>query len=151
MAARRLVPRPHPPRGAEPDLPPDTDWHPVDDLPVVAFGHAGAIGRAHERLRGKLSYSNAAFALAPPRFTLRELADVYEAVLGYAVSPTNLGRRVLGRDNLIAATGGHRPAGSAGGRPAAEFAFTRRRARGVASAGGVQAAGVSWSADVTVA
>jgi ADP-ribose pyrophosphatase YjhB (NUDIX family) len=113
------------PRGAEPDLPPDTEWHPVDALPQVAFGHAGAIGRAHERLRGKLSYSNVAFALAPPRFTLRELADVYEAVLGYAVSPTNLGR-VLGRDGLLAPTGGHRPAGAAGGRPAAEFAFTRR-------------------------
>jgi 8-oxo-dGTP diphosphatase len=113
------------PRGAEPHLPPDTSWHPVDALPTVAFGHAGAIERAHERLRGKLSYSNAAFALAPPRFTLRELADVYEAVLGYAVSPTNLGR-VLGRDGLLAPTGGHRRAGATGGRPAAEFAFTRR-------------------------
>jgi len=113
------------PRGAEPALPPDTQWHAVEDLPSVAFGHAGAIERAHERLRGKLSYSNAAFALAPPRFTLRELADVYEAVLGYAVSPTNLGR-VLGRDGLLAPTGGHRRAGASGGRPAAEFAFTRR-------------------------
>jgi 8-oxo-dGTP diphosphatase len=113
------------PRGAEPDLPPDTEWHAVDDLPLVAFGHAGAVARAHERLRGKLSYSNVAFALAPARFTLRELADVYEAVLGYAVSPTNLGR-VLGRDGLLVDTGGHRPAGSAGGRPAAEFAFARR-------------------------
>jgi 8-oxo-dGTP diphosphatase len=113
------------PRGAEPQLPPDTEWHPVDGLPTVAFGHAGAIERAHERLRGKLSYSNAAFALAPPRFTLRELAAVYEAVLGYAVDPTNLGR-VLGRDGLIAATGAQRRAGSSGGRPAAEFAFTRR-------------------------
>src|ERR671917_547160 len=112
------------PRGAEPHLPPDTEWHAVDALPTVAFGHAGAIERAHERLRGKLSYSNAAFALAPPRFTLRELADVYEAVLGYAVSPTNLGR-VLDRDRLIGPTGGHRPAGPPGGGPAAEFRFTR--------------------------
>ena len=113
------------PRGAEPALPPDTEWHPVDGLPTVAFGHAGAIARAHERLRGKFSYSNAAFALAPPRFTLRELASVYEAVLGYVVDPTNLGR-VLGRDGLIAPTGAQRRAGAAGGRPAAEFAFTRR-------------------------
>jgi 8-oxo-dGTP diphosphatase len=113
------------PRGAEPQLPPDTEWHAVEALPKVAFGHAGAIERAHERLRGKLSYSNVAFALAPPRFTLRELAAVYEAVLGYVVDPTNLGR-VLGRDGLIAATGAQRRAGAAGGRPATEFAFTRR-------------------------
>jgi ADP-ribose pyrophosphatase YjhB (NUDIX family) len=110
--------------GAQGPLPRDTAWHPVAALPPVAFGHAGAVHRAHERLRGKLSYSNVAFALAPQRFTLRELAALYEAVLGYAVSPTNLGR-VLGRDGLLAPTGATRaPAGSAGGRPAAEFAFT---------------------------
>lgn len=110
--------------GPDGSLPPDSAWHPVADLPPIAFGHEGAVHRAHERLRGKLSYSNVAFALAPERFTLRELAALYEAVLGYAVSPTNLGR-VLGRDGLLAPTGATRaPAGSAGGRPAAEFAFT---------------------------
>jgi 8-oxo-dGTP diphosphatase len=111
------------PPGAQGALPPDTAWHPVAELPPIAFGHAGAVHRAHDRLRGKLSYSNVAFALAPERFTLRELAALYEAVLGYAVSPTNLGR-VLGRDGLIAPTGATRAAGSAGGRPATEFAFT---------------------------
>lgn len=110
------------PSGTEPTLPPDTEWHPVEELPDIAFDHAAAIARAHDRLRGKLSYSNAAFALAPPRFTLRELATTYEAVLGYRVSPTHLGR-VLQRDELIAPTGRQRSAGRAGGRPAAEFAF----------------------------
>jgi ADP-ribose pyrophosphatase YjhB (NUDIX family) len=109
--------------GPDDGLPPDTAWHPVAELPPIAFAHEGAVHRAHERLRGKLSYSNVAFALAPERFTLRELAALYEAVLGYAVSPTNLGR-VLGRDGLLAPTGANRAAGSAGGRPAAEFAFT---------------------------
>ena len=107
------------PRGAEPELPPDTEWHPVDALPPIAFGHARAVERAHERLRGKLSYSNVARALTPVRFTLRELAEIYEAVLGYAVDATHL-RRVLERDHLIAPTGGRR---STGGRPAEEFAF----------------------------
>jgi 8-oxo-dGTP diphosphatase len=110
------------PREAEPALPPDTSWHPVGALPAVAFGHAAAIARAHERLRGKLSYSNAAFALVPERFTMRELADVYAAVLGHAVDPTHL-RRVLERDGLILPTGGHR---ASGGRPAAEYAFAAR-------------------------
>lgn len=112
--------------GVEPALPRDTEWHPVDALPDVAFGHATAIARAHERLKGKLSYSNAAFALVPPRFTLRELATAYEAVLGYPVSPTHLGR-VLQRDDLIAPTGEQRSAGRHGGRPAAEFAFVHDR------------------------
>ena len=110
------------PRGTAPVLPPDTRWHPVAALPPIAFGHAAAVGRAHERLRGKLSYSNAAFALVPERFTMRELADVYEAVLGHAVDPTHL-RRVLERDGLLVTTGGRR---ASGGRPAAEFAFAVR-------------------------
>ena len=113
------------PRDAEPELPPDTRWHRVDDLPEVAFGHAEAIGLARRRLAGKLSYSNVAFALMPPRFTLRELADVYAAVLGTRVSPTHLGR-VLTRDGVMAPTGGHRSAGRSGGRPAEEYAFEER-------------------------
>lgn len=107
------------PQGSEPRTPPDTSWHPVSDLPPIAFGHASAVERAHERLRGKLSYSNVAFALAPERFTLRELAAIYEAVLGYAVDATHL-RRVLERDALITPTGMRR---STGGRPAEEFTF----------------------------
>lgn len=110
------------PSGTEPELPPDTSWHPVDGLPRIAFGHAEAVHRAHDRLRGKLSYSNVAFALTPHRFTVRELAGVYEAVLGYPVDATNL-RRVLERDQLIAPTGERR---STGGRPAEEFEFCAR-------------------------
>jgi len=110
------------PAGSDPELPPDTEWHPVDALPPIAFGHEAAVHRAHERLRGKLSYSNAAFGLTAERFTLRELAGVYEAVLGYAVDASHL-RRVLERDGLIAPTGRRR---STGGRPAEEFAFGDR-------------------------
>lgn len=110
------------PQGAEPRLPPDTSWHPVQELPPVAFGHESAIALAHQRLSGKLSYSNAAFALMPERFTLRELADVYAAVLGTRVAPTHLGR-VLTRDGVLEATGEQRSAGRNGGRPADEYAF----------------------------
>ena len=113
------------PRHAEPRLPPDTRWQPVDELPAVAFGHAAAIDLARRRLAGKLSYSNIAFALMPPEFTLRELADVYAGVLGTRVSPTHLGR-VLTRDGVMAPTGGHRSAGRSGGRPAEEYAFRER-------------------------
>ncbi len=110
------------PQDSQPKLPPDTEWHPVDELPHVAFGHAAAIDLARGRLGGKLSYSNVAFALMPARFTLRELANVYASVLGSRVSPTHLGR-VLTRDGVMAPTGAQRSAGRAGGRPAEEYAF----------------------------
>ena len=58
--------------GVDPDVPADTRWHPVDDLPPTAFDHGGIVLAGRDRLRGKLSYSNAGFALAPPTFTLAE-------------------------------------------------------------------------------
>ena len=49
----------------DPQLPPDTAWHPVDELPPTAFDHASIVGSARDRLRAKLSYTNIGFALAP--------------------------------------------------------------------------------------
>jgi ADP-ribose pyrophosphatase YjhB (NUDIX family) len=112
--------------GLDPHVPDDTRWHPVDDLPRTAFDHGEIVLAGRERLRGKLSYSNAGFALAPPTFTLAELREVYVAALGHEVSATNL-RRVLERRAVIEPTGDRRPSGRAGGRPAEVFRFRDRR------------------------
>ena len=112
------------PLDVDPSLPADTRWHPVEELPRTAFDHGAIVAAGRERLRAKVSYSNAAFALAPPRFTLAELRDVYVAALGYEVSATNL-RRVLERRDVIAPTGERRAPGRAGGRPAEVFRFRR--------------------------
>ena len=113
------------PLGVEPDVPPDTRWHPVDALPATAFDHGAIALAARDRLRGKLSYSNVGFALAPSTFTLAELREVYVAALGHEVSATNL-KRVLLRRGALEATGERRPAGPGGGRPAEVFRYRRR-------------------------
>ena len=113
------------PLGVDPSVPADTRWHAVDDLPPTAFDHGAIVHSARERLRGKLSYSNIGFALAPATFTLNELRDVYVAALGYDVSATNL-KRVLVRRGALVPTGGRRDPGRAGGRPAEEFAFSEQ-------------------------
>ena len=46
--------------GAQPRLPPDTAWHPVDALPSCAFDHKSIIGSARERRPG------------PPELQLRD-------------------------------------------------------------------------------
>ena len=79
-----------------------------------------------ERLRGKLSYTNVGFALAPPSFTLSELRDLYAAALGHDLSATNL-KRVLLRRNVLAATGARREPGRTGGRPAELYRFRVRQ------------------------
>lgn len=110
------------PVGVDPDVPLDTRWHPVDTLPPTAFDHGAIVLAGRARLRGKLSYSNVGFALAPATFTLAELRETYAAALGHQLSATNL-KRVLLRRGVLTPTGGRRPSGRAGGRPAEVFRF----------------------------
>jgi ADP-ribose pyrophosphatase YjhB (NUDIX family) len=114
------------PRDLDPALPEDTRWFPVDELPRMAFDHGEITLAGRERLRAKLSYSNAGFALAPPEFTLSELREIYVAALGHPVSATNL-KRVLLRRGVLEPTGELRSSGPTGGRPAQLFRFCSRR------------------------
>ena len=114
------------PTGQDPALPPDTGWHPVSSLPPAAFDHGEIVDAGLRRLRAKLSYTNVAFALAPPQFTLSELRTVYAAALGREVSATNL-QRVLLRRNVLERTGSKREPGKTGGRPADVFRFSSQQ------------------------
>jgi ADP-ribose pyrophosphatase YjhB (NUDIX family) len=111
--------------GAQPRLPSDTAWHPVDALPECAFDHESIISSARERLRGKLSYTNIGFALAPPVFTIAQLRDVYAAALGHEMSATNL-HRILTRREVIEPTSQVSRPSAAGGRPAVLYRFASR-------------------------
>jgi ADP-ribose pyrophosphatase YjhB (NUDIX family) len=113
------------PSDADPRFPGDTDWHPVDALPQLAFDHEAIVFAGRERLRAKLSYTNIGFALAPAEFTISELRDVYAAALGHDVSATNL-QRVLLRRGVLVSTGRLRASGPTGGRPGALFRFHTR-------------------------
>jgi ADP-ribose pyrophosphatase YjhB (NUDIX family) len=113
------------PADADPGLPGDTAWHPVDRLPPTAFDHGAIVLAGRERLRAKLSYTNAGFALAPETFTISQLRDLYAAALGHDVSATNL-QRVLLRRNVLEPTGARREPGRTGGRPASLFRFRSR-------------------------
>lgn len=81
----------------------------------LAFDHREILTLARDRLRGKVDYSDVAFALLPERFTLRALQDVHEAILGVTLNKPAFRRRMLDRGRLVA-TGtreedaSHRPA-----------------------------------------
>ena len=70
-AATRCAGSSRPPTSASsratstPSFPDDTRWHPVDELPQLAFDHEPIVLAGRERLRAKLSYTNVGFALAP--------------------------------------------------------------------------------------
>jgi 8-oxo-dGTP diphosphatase len=108
--------------GIEPQLPADTAWHAVGDLPRTAFDHGSIVGSATERLRAKLSYTNIGFALAPATFTIAQLRSIYAATLGHPVSATNL-QRILTRRGVIEPTTAEARSTPLGGRPATLYRF----------------------------
>ncbi|MEO7690908.1 MAG: NUDIX domain-containing protein [Sphingomonas sp.] len=90
----------------------------IDDtgtpLPL-AFDHQRILALARDRLRGKIDYSDIAFALLPEQFTLRALQDVHEAVLGVTLNKPGFRRRMLDSGRLVATrtreeNASHRPA-----------------------------------------
>lgn len=72
-----------------------------DGTPLpLAFDHQAILALARDRLRGKIDYSDIAFALLPELFTLRALQDVHEAILGTALNKPAFRRRMLDRGRL---------------------------------------------------
>jgi 8-oxo-dGTP diphosphatase len=70
-------------------------WFPVDELPALAFDHATIIAYALRRLRYKLEYTAVGFQLLPEAFTLSEIQNTYEIILGVALDKRNFRRRLL--------------------------------------------------------
>ena len=89
---------------------------------ALAFDHADILALAVKRLRGKLDYTDVAFALLPDHFTLRQLQDVHAAILGAPLNKSAFRRRM--RDRGWIAPTGAREAGTAF-RPAELFRFDR--------------------------
>lgn len=104
------------------DLVPEADkntenpqFFPVNDLPKLAYDHKEIIEYARNRLRNKITYTNAVFALLDEFFTLSQLQKTYEAIFGRPFDKRNFRKKFLSLE-LIQATdefrreGAHRPA-----------------------------------------
>lgn len=85
--------------------------------PKLAFDHAQILATAVERLRSKSEYSSLPAYLLPPEFTLPELQQAYEVVLGRPVDKSAFRRRVLSAE-VVEETGDQR---STSNRPAAVY------------------------------
>jgi len=81
--------------------------------PDFGFDHYHIMQTALERLRSKILYRNVIFNLLPTEFTLTQLQNVYEAILGKKDQAANFRRKI---NDWVQGTGrytsdkGHRPA-----------------------------------------
>ncbi len=98
-------------------------WQPLARIPALAYDHGAVVTMAAARLRAKLQYTNLAYTLLPPAFTLSELQALYEGILGRRLDRRNFRRRFLSlglvRPLRRMRRGAHRPA--------ALYAFRSRR------------------------
>jgi 8-oxo-dGTP diphosphatase len=83
-------------------------WFPIDRLPPLAFDHDRIVGIATERLRGKVRYEPLGFDLLPESFTLGQLQELYETVLGRSIDKRNFRRKIKQMD-VLHATGERQP------------------------------------------
>jgi 8-oxo-dGTP diphosphatase len=92
----------------------DARWWAVRELPTLAFDHRKILDYALERLRNKLEYTTVGFQLLPPRFTLTELQEIYEVILGRKLDKRNFRRKLellkVLRPTRELRRGGRRPA-----------------------------------------
>jgi hypothetical protein len=88
----------------------------------LALDHRRILATALGRLRGKLKYRPLVFELVPETFTLLQLQQTVESLVGVRLHKQNF-RRLVERGALVEGTGRLEP--DTGGRPAELFRFRR--------------------------
>lgn len=72
----------------------DAQWIELDNLPELGFDHAEMIVKALAFIKQRLAIEPIAFSLMPKYFTLTQLQQLYEAVLGDNIDKRNFRKRV---------------------------------------------------------
>ena len=70
-------------------------WYALDQLPPLIFHHQEIVAKALETLRNNLDRKLASVNLLPTHFTMKELQQVHEAILGKPLQRTNFQRKML--------------------------------------------------------
>ena len=76
-------------------------WHRIDNTSQLAFDHNIILDECLARLRDKIRHEPVGFNLLPERFTLRELQNLYEAVLGLSLDRRNFRKKFFSTGLLI--------------------------------------------------
>jgi 8-oxo-dGTP diphosphatase len=79
----------------------DVAWHTVADISRLAFDHKVILDTCLQQLREKVMEHPIVFNLLPEKFSLRELQDLYEAILGVELDRRNFRKRITAKGWLI--------------------------------------------------
>lgn len=79
----------------------DVRWVPIHKLPNLTYDHNSIIQCALQRLQAKVRREPIGFNLLNVRFTLLELKELYEAILGVELDKSNFRRKMLKMNFLV--------------------------------------------------
>jgi len=113
------------PQGSSPTTE-ESGWFPLADVPTITPRQRALVDAALETIRLRLDQAPIAFRLLPPTFTLSELQQTYELLLGRRLHKASF-RRALQAAWLVEPTDEWRSKGR--GRPAQLFRYAPRRRR----------------------
>ncbi len=108
---------------------PEVTFFPVKKVPQLAYDHATILDTAVNRVKAKLAYTNIVYSLLQKEFTLRDLQQTYEIILGKKLDKRNFRKKIFALD-LVRKTG--RSERGAANRPAELFSFKSTKAQIVA-------------------
>jgi 8-oxo-dGTP diphosphatase len=76
-------------------------WHPVSEIKKLAFDHKLILDTCLKRLRQQVMEQPVIFNLLPEKFSLRELQELYEAILGVDLDRRNFRKKIALKDWLL--------------------------------------------------
>ncbi|WP_299099935.1 NUDIX domain-containing protein [uncultured Winogradskyella sp.] len=77
-------------------------WFPINDLPELGFDHKNIILEAYEDLKVKCLSEPIIFKLLPDKFTINEVQDLYQSILGIDIDNRNFRRKLINKKYIIA-------------------------------------------------
>lgn len=82
------------------DLSDSINWYTIDKLPPLLFEHEKIVEKALETLKNNIDKKLVGTNLLPDKFTMKELQQVHEAILGEKLRRTTFQRKMLGLNLL---------------------------------------------------
>lgn len=76
-------------------------WHDINNITELAFDHQQIFDTCYLRLQKRIQEHPLGFNLLPKKFSLRELQNLYEAILGTKMDRRNFRKKFFAMDFLI--------------------------------------------------
>jgi 8-oxo-dGTP diphosphatase len=113
----------------------DLHWHPVNEIGTLAFDHKTILQTCLKQLQEQVLRQPVVFNLLPEKFSLRELQNLYEAILGTKMDRRNFRKKFFLMDWLVDADEWEQDVPH---RPGRLYTFNRQHINGHSNGNGVE-------------